>query len=411
MIYLLIFIFLVTLVYFYDYKEVSRGKVFWLVVTALILICVAGLRYRIGIDSIRYEEQYRYLPKLDELFMFDYSSTRFAPGYIFLNSIARTISPDFTVMQFLQAIYVTTLIFLFFYKYSKRVFTCIFFYFCFLYLNFMCEVMREACAVATFLWSFPFFIKGKWLQYYLIAFVSFMLHTSAILVFLLPVCYLPGVRRFFIINRRTVILLIGVYIVSVLINVALFDFLKTLSYLETVQERAEVYSENDLASQVLNIKGIFSIGMRYLIGPFLAMLCLRKLRKIGYDRDIEYFEPLQFMVCMCLIMVVISIPIAVFYRYYNYFFPFAILAMSDVMFGPVVVSRRPVKLKFWMWSMILAPILFMQFYSLMSPIKTMSGTVEGMRYYPYVSRFNPYKDEDRERVVRHYTKFRPKRMR
>ena len=67
MLYILIFIILLYFVYKYDYKGKKSKKWTNYYILMIVLIVIAGLRYRLGIDSIRYEEQYKDFPTLGEL--------------------------------------------------------------------------------------------------------------------------------------------------------------------------------------------------------------------------------------------------------------------------------------------------------------------------------------------------------
>lgn len=402
MLYITIFIVLLWLTYKYDFGHHTRGRKEWYVVMLIVLILVAGLRYRLGVDSIRYESHFTDWPNVIDLLSgkFDTSTTRIGIGYIFLTSIARTISDDFMVMQFIQAIYVNCLVFWFFKNNTQNIFFAVLIYFTFLYLNFMCEVMREACAAATLLWAWKYFVNQKWIKYYVLALVCILFHPSGFISFALPILYLPAIRPFFVIGKRTIYILLGFFIAGTIISVSLIDYIAALTFIDSVQESAQLYVNSKLSGNILNLNGMIGTLLRYVIYPLTAVMILRRRKQ----RNDNYATALELMVSMCLIVAVLSLPIALFYRYNNYFFPFAIIAICDCAFKPIPIKGILTKLKFSMWLIVFIPFFFIQIYGLFSTVPQ-SNLREYMRYYPYSSRIDMQKDVNREAIFYHYRAF------
>lgn len=71
-------------------------------------------------------------------------------------------------------------------KYSGYKFTVVFFYFSYLYLYYNMEILREALAIAIFLYALRFYKSGNWGKYYLMVFVCFLFHSSAVVTFFIP---------------------------------------------------------------------------------------------------------------------------------------------------------------------------------------------------------------------------------
>lgn len=400
--YLFLAFIMIFLIYHYDYRNQTVGKKVWYILILLALILTAGLRYRLGIDSIRYENGYLKIPTLLELGEYDFSNTRFNVGYVTMISFARLISNNFMAMQFIQAIYVNCIIFWFFWKYAKKIFLAVFIYFVFLYLSFMCEVMRESCAVATLLLAYPYFVKSKWIQYYLLAVLAYTFHSSAIISFILPILYLPGIRSLFVVGSRTPYLMVITYMVGVVVSVAFLDYVVMLfGDMDDVQTLVNMYRRSSLIGAVLNINGIISVIFKYIIFPYMGILILRKRLNTHNVDAVRNFDHLQFMVTMCFTMAVISIPLAIFYRYNNYFFPFAIVAITKASFIPLRINRQYTRLSFYMWMILFIPLFMFQIYGYFVRIE---GTDfrQIMRYYPYESRITLDKDLDREELYHYY---------
>ncbi len=398
MLYISILILLFILSYHYDYCSASKGKITWYVLTLIIFILIAGLRYRLGVDAIRYENGYLDMPTLSELADFDFDSTRYAPGYVVFHAIARSISDEWVAMQFLQAIYVNGVIFWFFYRYSRKIFFCIIIYALSLYFNFMCEVMRESCAVATLLLAWPYFTKGKWIHYYALAIISVLFHTSAFITLLLPILYLPKIRNIFMIGKHTVFILIGAYIVGSVVGYALTDYLKIFYFIDGMENNVDNYANDDLSSQILNINGIISCLISRCIYPYLAVSYIK--RRVKSMKTHNVANTLNFMVGICLICAVLSIPISIFYRYNNYFFPFAIATIGNWVYSNRPISMVKLNFKYATWLLIFVPFFFLTTYRYFQ-IKNDMNIYEEARYYPYSSIIEKSNDPARTRV-QHY---------
>lgn len=402
MIYSIVFFLLIFFTYYYDYLKKRHHRICAYYAILFVLIIVAGFRYRIGLDTIRYESAYRWIPTLLELHWSDFEdSSNYEPLYLILSCFAKSISSEFWVMQIIQATLVNTIVFSFMKKNTDHIFFAALLYYIFLYLNFMCEVMREACAVSMFLLSWKYFIKEKWLQYYLFCIAAFLFHNSAILLFALPVLKWLCLTKFMCINRRTIAFLLIILVCGFVIQHYFFDYLNFLSFTGRIEDKIEDYRESDLAEGVLNIKGIFSVVIQNIFYPFIAVVCL----KMQSNVRICSIEP---MIFLCFVFSLLSIPIAIFYRYNNYFMLFAILAMSEIAYQPACVFLKKCihfpPPRFVIWLVIFLPMFFLKMYSYNSSVKD-SPLKEYMRYYPYSSIFNKEISLDRESLFIYYNAF------
>lgn len=399
MLYLSILLLLFMLSCLYDYCGIKKGRTAWYVVILIIFICIAGLRYRLGVDSIRYENTYNSLPTIAELATYDFSESRFGVGYIVFNSIARSISDEFVCMQFLQAIYVNGVVFWFFYRYSHKIFFCVILYAVGLYFNFMCEVMREACAVATLLLAWPHFISREWLKYYLLATLCVFFHVSGFIALLLPVLYLPKIRNFFMIGRYTILVLLALFVVASSIGFAFIDYFNVFYFFSGFEENVNNYANNELSGQVLNIGGVISTFAKWCLFPYLAVLYFKKNNKD--EKHNNHYSALNFMVGLCMIMAVLSVPIAIFYRYNNYFFPFAIAAIGNWVYVRRPFSNLRVRFGFIAWQLLFIPYFFLCLYGYFI-IKNNNEIYELARYYPYSSIIEKSTDPIRSKVQRYH---------
>lgn len=394
----------VALGYCYDYKKHTSLKGFWLAVMWLIAVCVAAFRYRMGVDSVMYEHEYPDMPTLAQLWDYKFSDSRYQPLYILFTAISRSISSDFFCFQLLHAVYINTIIFWFFRKYTRHTFTALSLYFLMLYLTFNMEVLRESLAVATFLLAWPMFRKGKWIWYYVICLVSLGFHLSAVLTFFIPLFWLPGLRQFFVLGRRTLVIFALIIGIGFIIQDKLFDVLSGISMFE---ERANAYEEDTLGGAAQNAKGIAGYLLKYAIYPLLALYFLKKRKGNAAKGGVEELDKEEYMSMWNVYTTLLTMFITIFHRYNNYLAPFTILIIADWAFSSLSVGKVIWRYKYYIWIMIFLPLFAIHIYTNFYGSLNKSGTLkQGAIYAPYKSRLNPEEDRTREKAFRYINPWR-----
>ena len=79
MIYILVFILLLIPVIRYDWLAKSGGESGWYYFNLVVLILLAGLRYRVGGDTLMYMSMYDEMPAMSELKYFDFDEALYNP--------------------------------------------------------------------------------------------------------------------------------------------------------------------------------------------------------------------------------------------------------------------------------------------------------------------------------------------
>ena len=143
-------------------KTICIANFYCLFLLFLLLVCVTGFRYRVGIDTLNYMENYSQVPSLA-----DFSWEYFFEGdyeflYVLLVNISRVFSDSFFSFQFLQVAIVNTVIFRFAIKYSANVYIYIFLYIMMGYLYFNTEILRESIAICCFILSWEYLQNGDY---------------------------------------------------------------------------------------------------------------------------------------------------------------------------------------------------------------------------------------------------------
>lgn len=405
MIYLVIFFLLIALIYHYDYRKNSLYKNWWYYILLIIFILISGLRYRLGFDTINYELGYPKLPNLSNYFLYDFEDTRYGRGFIFLVSIAKSISDEFFILQFLHAFILNVLLFNFFKKYSPYIFSCILLYYAcdYLYFNFM--ILRESLAVVIFLYAFQFILNKKWLKYYFWCFIAILFHPSAAFVLFLPIFRFKIFNNFFSLNKTflitsTCFFLIGIYIAAVF-----FDAIQLLE-MEDVDNYIDRYGGS------LEGEGIFGRSLKYFIliivqvflYPLIILFVIKKKPKLFYllyndgkSKEI-YTKTYDYRIILCLSIYVslISLFVPILLRFNNYLIPFVWIGLANI-YIPIFKRFKTYALNKYVFSFLfIFPLLFVNIYGTFFANSQSSSIPPRIQYYPYTSILNPEKISDRE---------------
>lgn len=402
MIYFVVLLLIVVLSYRYDYCRKESGRLFWYLITFLILVCVAGLRYRLGTDSVRYETYYKNMPMLWELDSYNWAKDRFEPGFVILMSVCRSISSDFTLFQFVHAIILNICVFLFFYKNTRHIFFGIFFYCLILYIQLNYEVLRESLAVGIFLISWEFFKKNNYIVYYLFILLAICFHIGSAFCLLCPLFLLPGINFLFTFGKRTIPICLGVIALGFVINLLFFDIVRLMTFSATMADRATAYSKNELGGTTLNLLGALGVSLRWVVFPWLGLYFTNKIIDHSNKLKENYWRHLETMTLVSMYIGCVSIPISIFFRFNDYFYFFSILAMSLFVFENLRLKKKRLKLSFMYWTIMFIPLIAIQIKGQFGNVN-FSGTLKSyMSYYPYASRLDPVEDRNREAVFRYY---------
>lgn len=407
MVYIIIILLCILLSYLYDYRKSHNHKLGCFVFICLIFILLSGFRYHIGIDSSRYEVWYTDMPSIIEIDDFgNQAFSKFAPGYMFSVAFAKIFSSDFIAYQLIHSIYVNIIIFAFFWKNTRNVFLAVLIYFLLFYYLFNCEILRESLAVATFLMGWKYMYNHKWIKYYIFALCSTLFHYSAFITLLFPIFFLPKIRNWFYIGKKSIILICVALFMSTFIQLYFWDFLLMFNQITVFSEYTQAYSNSEFYGSApdLNINGIISNTLKNLLYPLLACLILKT--KIGFKED-EHIKAIEIMVSLFFIVSIFMGSIRIIQRFQSYLFPFIAIAISLPVFSTIKLKlttqkTKIYKLSYSIWAILLLPYFTIITYSYFSPIDSRASMREYDKFYPYTSWISKERPPQRERVINFY---------
>lgn len=386
LIYLTIILLLAFFYYHYDVSKAEKYKNVMYILACLAFICVAGLRYRIGFDTINYMTDFYgpYFPKLSEFrFSTDYGGEVL---WVLINATAKSIGGGFYTVQFIQAIIVNVVVFWFLKKYSPRPFLAILLYFLFQWWNYCFEAMRESIAIAFYLFGLDALLSGKGLgRFYLRAWPAVFVHTFGFLVLLFPAI------KYLKINKYLPFIVIGFIVFLVCVGDLVNNLLESMMGMQLDSDASskmmkymgdETYGEANLS-----IFGIISLFISRIIPIGCFAYVLHKNNKPETDVFIPYL-------IMYIFMVGLRIAIPIFFRFFNYFEVMLIIAITQAIdISPKKSFNRLLSVG------MMGMMILIRSYELTKP----EGPSRAYnRYIPYNSVFTEDYNECSESIFRFY---------
>lgn len=383
MIYFVVFILLLIPVVKYDWMAKVGGEKGWYCFNLLVLVLLAGLRYRVGSDTLMYMSMFDDCPKLDELRYFDFSTAKYNPLWYILNAISRSLYDNFTLFQIIHAVIINSVFFWFFRKYCPLYyFSAILLYYIGYFCYFNMEVMRESLCISVLMLSTPFLLKRKWIAYYLMCFVGLLFHYSAIVMFGFPFLLFFKKPSW----KLQILIFVSVLLVMRVINLPVL-LLDLLGFNEQLTLLLKNYLENQR-----NIMGIIAELIKYT--PVFIFICFHERIRLVYKYDFTS------IIMGVIIFYALSMSIGAFSRFINYFVPFTIIyainsiyALFSIKFKDMQVTGISVLCGF---TLLCVNLLSFYFNDVS---ETYPNTRSYVRYVPYHSVLKPQIDEHRERFV------------
>lgn len=382
LIYVVIFLFLLIPVIRFDLMKIEGNKDLWYYSSLIMLILLAGLRYRVGGDTLVYMRLFSIYPSIRELPTFNFQTAEFNPLWYIFNAPFVTMK-SFTMFQIAHATVVNIIFFRFFKKYVPTAyFTAILVYYFGYFCYFNMEVLREVLCICVLLLAYPYLEKRKFIQYYLLCVVALFIHMSAVVMLVIP---------FTLLFKRDNIW-ISIFVFCALICLlSVFDivsFLLSLAFDGIVAEKIYSYLHREPPN-------IFGITVQFLtMLPILLVTIVRN--RNHYDNDKTIGAMMLTLVAVQTVGMIISDVV----RFSNYLAPFGIVFIVNTFYLHYWDLQRHTKTRAIMYSALFAYAFTLSYYYL----KNRSEDYPGGRHYhifvPYHSVFDPVEDERRETLVK-----------
>ena len=200
MLYLFIFIVILFLAIFELSSKYIMEKLFNVIF--LIITLIAAFRYGVGTDYFGYMNIYNVLPKLDDPY-FSTFETHGEYGYKLIQGIFKLFNLDYTILIFVISIITMYLFYYYIKKNSKSYMVSLLIFYSMYYFTYINNGIRQGLTIGLFLTILlPLLKKKQYWQYIILTLLFSLIHTSIIVVLILPL-----IRFDF--NKETFLLIIA----------------------------------------------------------------------------------------------------------------------------------------------------------------------------------------------------------
>lgn len=377
MTYLFVLLTLAAFALVHDVLNVREGRTVSYWGSYLILVSVAGLRYKVGGDTYNYMYMHEFLPNLGSLFSVDVGSEKLQPLWLIFSAAAKSIADDFYILQFLHAITVNAIIFKFVWNNTRFRHTGILLYSFSLFPYFNFEILRESLAICCFLVSIRYYASNNLIRYYFLTTLAFLFHFSAVFLFLLPF-----IKKF----KLKVTGLLILFLMSALLNPVVMAAMNS-----TIAAQLVGFAIGGYESYSYTFFGLISILIYYLLVPLVLTWVTQNKLKVCTQYAGVARNGLVVAACIPLFFI--------FYRFFNYFSVLYLLMACETIHG---IAREKM---FRNIKLIVLPFLFcltVIFYA-GKYFQDTSYLAESSRWYnrwyPYHSIFDPVSLPLREQMI------------
>lgn len=374
MIYLFVLFLLICLSFHYDICGKTKHRDQWYLVILIIFILLAGLRYRLGIDTSRYLFSfYHSYPTIDKFSFNDYYIGK-DPLYALLNSIVRSLGGRFYMVQLIDAAFVNYMILRYFKKHSEYIFTCAFFFFLISYVYLLFEIVRANFSIAICLYAIDYMQEKKWLKGYLLLLIATMFHAQTLVFLFLPLFLF---LRF---NKFGILVLFLAYIGGSMLQQFLGDYVFLLEGNHKLEGKVSSYLESDHYGE--NNKNINYFILTLLLQVVFPLFSLWYSKRYSLNEGLKKLEP---FLMQGIVFVMVQLSFIIAYRYVDYY-----TIYFELFFAEAFVCMVKKKLHFKIG---LAYVVCSIFFS---PFIINIRKYFDCRYYPYSSVIKRSVNKERE---------------
>lgn len=388
MIYFIVLFLLLILSIRYDVNGRIEYRDQWYNAVLVILILIAGLRFRLGEDTINYLYMFYYdFPDLLNLDIDTLLSSGQPPLWILLNSIVKTLGGRFFVVQLIQAVILNTLMLKYLKKHSPYPFACTALYFFWRYQWYSMVIMKAAIALSIILWANDLFLEKKHIKGFLLVLIATGFHQSSILLVIIP---LMTFLRFNVIG---VILLVCSFFFGAFLQSQLGDVFALFEAAEGMSDKLDDYLNDDkFTGQIHNLNYFIVHVFPLIIYPILSIVYLKRNCR---DSQVLRLEP---FLMIALLFQMMQFNIQIMYRYIYVFTPYYIIFIIHYF---IEFSKNSLLFK--------KSLAFVRTFAIILPLLVSIAYIWPLThvdFYPYSSVFERSIDKERENyysgLVSHY---------
>jgi len=354
----------------------------------LILILIAGLRYRIGSDTLVYRSFFEKIPTVLKLNI-DYfvNNKNYEPGWILLNSITKSFGLSFYSLQIIHALFLNGLIGALIWRITKYKYLSILCYVIILYPNLNFEILRQSVSVAFFIWGYFKLAVKKNSSYYLLILFATLFHYSAIVLFLIPFT-VKYIKRLIYKPYALLLTSITIYICAMLLKVSIGELMLLLPIMN---DKAFVYF-SDMEESIFSLSFVFNLLLNVGLPIYIIKSIGRQYLTNNANPIVDpRYTKLFLILCSISVMVYcLAAPLPIFYRFNWYFLVFGVL-----LYPYLIDNIKSFRLNKKYGIILVFVILIVKSRVYFTRDENNVAIYE--KYYPYSSVFHEVKDSNREK--------------
>lgn len=359
-----------------------------------LLILIAGLRWRIGGDTVVYAREFYYAHDILGLTKTDFASVQRMPLWVLLNATCKTLWNNFLLVQFVVALFNISVIGCFIKKTCPSLrFFILFCYFIGMYKGQNMEFLRESISVGFFLLTILAFNNNNILKSILFSFLAVMSHVFAFV----PVLLFISVYYFF---PRKEWIRFGVYCILFFITLffpATYTSLvaNSMYFLDgQLASNIENYANSDVYGSV-NKSVVQYISLICQIGAYLFMFY--KYRNTYYKYITLKRDIFESGLVVFIIILLCRFAFVILHRVGTTYFYFWGCYLA-VVFTKIIINRTKSSQRLALYMiMLIVPMIYALHGLLVNDVSYKNNKMY-MRYYPYSSVFDKTLNSDRERI-------------
>lgn len=340
------------------------------IICCLLLVLVAGLRYRVGTDALLYQDLFEVYPKINKLTANYIFTSRWASLFVVWYSFWHTLFDSFVFYQFIYAIILTNAVYITLKNNTKLIFCALAMYFVYAYPYFTFDLCREGLAMSFFLYGFYFLQKEKIISYYVFAVVAYFIHPSSTFVL-----FVPLLQRLTLTKKKAVLVFVSVLLCS------LVAFRLTIWMLHLLPSTGITY----LALRYLNrFDGSMGFSLAHVVYCVIVFY-IAVYKNIGMARNKQ--EQLCFnLAFMSVLIMCLQKAVPFIFRLNTYFVFFFFIAVCSYM-EHYLLQKKIFFVKFLLILLICCSVKIMDY---------VKNPTTFNAYIPYVSVFDAHKVPIRE---------------
>ena len=265
----------------------------------------------VGNDTLEYVRVFNNIKGISQLYN-NIQITRFEYGYVFLNSIIKTFTDNYTILLAMVSAFYLYSVWRFINKYSESIWLSTFLFYILGNYFLIFNLLRQCIAISFFLIAIDFIIEKKPIKYVITIIFASLFHTTSII--LLPVYF---IRRWNI-NYKVIM----VYFIVTLMGVIEFD-----NIINIIIKILPQYSHYFLNSKY-SLGGIKLASIVNCL-RIIAIYFLCKIISINYKdfdkkslkggTEIIKINVFESCVILCIIVLILSIKFNLLDRIADYF--------------------------------------------------------------------------------------------